>query len=229
MDKIKIIDKIQKCLRLAQSGNAHEAASALRQAQGMMRKYGIAEAEVRVEQVTEACASSAGYFNPPYWAVALSELVASAFDCRAYLGSKQGGPEFRFIGVGASSEVSAYTFTVLFRQLRQARRHYMNQLEVSERQERTRRGHVFAQAWLFHIAKTVADFANDRSAQAAIDAYVKEHYGETDQWQRPAARLDNQDYDVIVLGLKAAQQVQLVRPVENAADCGSLDEQVQWA
>ena len=64
MEKTKIIDKIHKCLRLADSGNPNEAALALRQAQAMMRKYQIREEEVR-QQINEASANSAGYYNPP--------------------------------------------------------------------------------------------------------------------------------------------------------------------
>lgn len=222
MEKLKIIDKIQKCLRLSCSGNANEAASALRQAQGLMRKYGIAEAEVRVGLVTEASSTGAGYFNPPFWAVALSDLVAQTFDCRAYIISREQGTEFRFIGVGASSEVSAYTFTVLYRQLRLARRGYLKDLALEDPQERVRRGNVFAQAWLFRIARTVAEFARDAASAAAIDTYVQEQYGDTPAWERPPEDLASQDYEVIVSGLKAAEQVQLVRPVTTDSVAESL-------
>lgn len=215
MDKLKIIDKIQKCLRLSQSGNANESASALRQAQALMRKYDIEEAEVQVALVTEATASSAGYYNPPYWAVALSELVAQAFECRAYICQRENAPEFRFIGMGAGSEVSAYTFTVLFRELRQARRRYLRDMELEDTLERSRRGNVFAQAWLFRIAQTVAEFSRDSANHAAIDAYVQEHYGETHAWERPPTSPEHADYGVILSGLRAAATVSLVRPVEN--------------
>lgn len=223
MDKTKIIDKIQKCLRLSQSGNANEAAAALRQAQGLMRKYGIIEAEIRLGQIEEASASSTGYFNPPYWAVALSELVAQAFDCRAFICQRDQSPEFRFIGVGANAEVSAYTFTFLFRQLRHARRQYLHEGGITDMKERSRRGNVFAQAWLFRIAQTVAEFVSDPASQNAIDEYVNTNYGETPAWERPPAHLDNTDYDVILSGMRAASDVQLMRPVETSDEPDALD------
>lgn len=225
MDKIKIIDKIQKCLRLSQSGNANEAAAALRQAQGLMRKYGIIEAEIRVGQVEEATASSSGYFNPPYWAVALSELVAQAFDCRAFICQREQSPEFRFIGVGANAEVSAYTFTVLFRELRLARRQYLHDGGITDMKERSRRGNVFAQAWLFRIAQSVAEFVSEPASQSAIDEYVKANYGDTPNWERPPANLDNADYDVILSGMRAASDVRLMRPVESGSEPDALDSQ----
>jgi len=95
------------------------------------------------------------------------------------------------------------------------------------RQERLRRGNVFAQAWLFRIARTVAEFARDATSAAAIDAYVQEHYGETPAWVRPPEDLGNHDYEIIVSGLKAAEQVQLIRPVGAEAEPDTLV--AQWA
>ena len=217
MDKQKIIDKIHKCLRLADSGNPNEAAMALRQAQAMMRKYKIREEEVRDYQVNEASATSGGYYNPPYWAIALSELVAQAFDCRAYITrAQEQRPSFRFIGVNYAAAVAAYTFTVLFRQLRQARRQYMAELTIDDKQEQLRQGNVFAQAWLFRIAKTVAEFTNDHAAQATVDDYVRQHYGETADCTREPTAPASQDYEVILSGLRAADAVELFRPMDES-------------
>ena len=229
MEKSKIIDKIQKCLRLSQSGNANESASALKQAQALMRKYGIVESEVKDTPVTESTASSAGYYNPPYWAIALSELVAQAFDCRAYVSRCEQGPRFRFMGVGASAEVSAYTFTVLFRQLRHARRQYLQALDLADTLERVRRGNVFAQAWLYRIAQTVADFVHDPDIEVAIDAYVQEHYGNPPASERLPATMDTKDYEIIMSGMKAANQVLLCRPMSADKQSEALGEEVNYA
>lgn len=214
MNKKKIIDKIHKCLRLSESGNPNEAASALRQAQALMRKFGICEEDVQPAQVNEVSAPSAGYYNPPYWAVALSELVAQAFDCRAYISRREEQrPFFRFIGIDYTASVAAYTFTVLFRQLRRARRVYMDELGIEDRQESLRRGNVFAQAWLFRIAQTVAEFLTNPSSQVAIDAYVKEHYGNPEDFEREFTDPQSEDYEVIVSGMQAAKKVSLFKPV----------------
>lgn len=42
----KALDKIRKCMALSRSSNEHEAAAALRQAQALMRKYGLEEDDV---------------------------------------------------------------------------------------------------------------------------------------------------------------------------------------
>lgn len=229
MEKSKIIDKIQKCLRLSQSGNVNESALALKHAQALMRKYDIAESEVKDPSVTESTASSAGYYNPPYWAIALSELVAEAFECRAYVSRCEQGPRFRFMGVGASAEVSAYTFTVLFRQLRYARRQYLHELALADTLERSRRGNVFAQAWLYRIAQTVSDFVRNPDIEVAIDAYVQEHYGEPLASERLPATIDTKDYEIIMSGMKAANQVLLCRPMSADKEAGAFLEDVNYA
>lgn len=215
MNKQKIISKIQKCLRLAESGNPNEAASALRQAHGLMRKYHIHEIDVHGLPIQEASASSGGYYNPPYWSLALAELIAEAFVCRVYVARQvEKHPQFRFIGLGKSATVAAYTLAVLYRQLRRARRDYMKTLVMDDKQEVRRRGNVFAQAWLFRIAKVVAEFAGDPASQAVIDDYVQTYYGNTANFWRDPTHPETQDYEVILSGLRAAHHVRLMRPVD---------------
>ena len=215
MDKDKIITKIQKCLRLSESGNANEAASALRQARGLMSKYGIREEEILNKEVAEAEANSGGYYNPPYWAVALSELIAQAFDSKAFISRKEEHrAQFRFIGCGVNATVCAYAFTVLYRQLRRARREYMKTLEIEDKHERVRQGNVFAQAWLFSVARTVAEFAGDAESHELIDDYVNEKYGKTMEFAREHTSPEDKDYDVILSGMRAADAVRLFRPVD---------------
>jgi len=214
MDRDKIIDKVVKCLRLAESGNPNEAASALRQAHGLMRKYGIIDADIEQHAVNESTAGSGGYYNPPYWALALSELIAEAFGCRVYLARREAAhPQFRFIGREQRASVAAYSFTVLYRQLRLARRHYIKNLDLEDRQEMRRLGNVFAQAWLYRIARVVAEFDADTSSQEAVDDYVRHQYGETTETLRDYTDPNTQDYDVILSGMRAAQTVSLFRPV----------------
>lgn len=216
MDKQKIISKIQKCLRLADSGNPNEAAAALRQAQAMMSKYGIRDEDVLSLGINESVAGSGGYYNPPYWALALSELIAEAFDCRVYLARREEAqPRFRFIGLEHSATVAAYSFTVLYRQLRQARRRFIKTLDLEDKREARRQGNVFAQAWLFRIARVVAEFVGNPATQVAIDDYVQSQYGETTELLRDHAQPEMQDFEVILSGLKAAHAVHLFRPMHD--------------
>jgi len=215
MDRDKIIDKICKCLRLSESCNPNEAAAAIRQARNMMKKYDISEHQVMASSVKEASVNSGIDYKPPFWVLALSEIVAKSFACRAFLSRKDGqNHHFRFIGVGHSAQISSYTFEVLHRRLRRARKDFVWSLDIESKKEKTRRGDVFAQAWLFRIAQLVSDFADSQQSKKVVDEYIQQNYGETAELLSKPKELDNPDYDDILSGMRAANEVDLHRPVE---------------
>lgn len=214
MNTQKIIDKICKCLRLSESCNPNEAALALRQAHALMEKYNITEEQLIAAEVAEAAALAGERYNPPFWALALSELVAKVYACRTLVSRRYGRqPEFRFIGMGAAAEIAKYTFAVLHRSLSRARENFVRDLSEASLEERERRGDVFAQAWLFRIARMVADFASTPSNNEAVDRYIKEHYGNTQDLEGQPAPPVNEDYEDILSGMRAASDVVLLRSV----------------
>ena len=213
MDQEKIIDKICKCLRLSESGNPNEAAAALRQAHRLMRKHRIGEDQILAAGVAEAVIDSGNRYNPPFWAVALSNLVCEAFDCRVLVSRRYGrAPEFRFIGLEQAPQIAGYCFSVLYRQLEQAREAFIAELGIEERAERERRGEVFVQAWLVQVARTVAEFSSQPATREAVDAYIREHYANSgEQWYRDSLQTDGEDFDDILRGMRAGEQVTLFR------------------
>lgn len=210
----KVLDKICKCLRLAESGNPHEAAMAMRQAQGLMKKYNIREDQVLAASVSESVKSIAGTVNPPFWVLALSNMVAEAFACQAFVARRTGqASRFHFIGMGYGPEVAAYTFAVLHRQLKRARQDYIQQLQVEVKAEKTRRGNVFAQAWLYRAARTVSAFSDSHEGKEAIEAYIREQYGELGSFSRSPALTDAGNNTDVISGMRAADGVSLYKPM----------------
>lgn len=65
MNREHILRKIKACLRLAASSNPNEAASALRQAQAMMRAHGITHAEALNVDMAEVDTRYRGRCLPP--------------------------------------------------------------------------------------------------------------------------------------------------------------------
>ena len=84
-----------------------------------------------------------------------------------------------------------------------------------KKSEKTRRGNVFAQAWLFRIARTIVNFVSDPIVDRAIDAYVEKHFGVTNDFESTAAEPHSRDITAISKGYKAADGVSLFRPVNN--------------
>lgn len=213
----KIIDKICKCLRLSESGNPNEAALALRQATSMMKKYGITDTQILAAEVTEGVTQAGERYNPPFWALALANLVAEAFQCRNLILRQYGrSPEFRFIGLGFKAEVATYSYTVLHRYLLCAIEKFEISLKDSNEKgegEIQRRIEVFAQAWLFRVGRTVAEFIGENPDEPIIDEYIQEKYGEAAELAGEATETQNADYDDILSGMRAANKVELYRSV----------------
>ena len=227
----KIIDKICKCFRLAESANPNEAASALRQALSLMQKYDISEeqiesVELTLNQMNETSVNSCGTSKPAYWIIALSNLVAESFDCRVYISRKhQAKPDFIFIGVDNRPEIASYIYTILYRSLGRARAHFLKSIIVDKTiepgvdsvKERRRRANIFAQAWLFRVSSKVADFKKNKKqiSNRPVDEYVAKKYGATMDYQRDPVSSEAPDYDDIIVGMKAAEDVSLFYPLKN--------------
>lgn len=133
MNRSDALIKIKKCLALATSNNPHEAAAAMRQAQKLMQRFDISDADVGITDVSE-CATKARNVEAVNWEVSLAHLVAKAFSCQvhgkvchSYTENlrKRRDRRYVFVGVGAASEVAAYTFDVLSRQCAKDRRQHM--------------------------------------------------------------------------------------------------------
>jgi len=221
----KIIDKICKCLRLSESGNPNEAALALRQAQAMMQKYGITDAQVLAAEIEEGVIEAGERYNPPFWALALANLVAEAFQCRNLISRRYGRrPEFKFIGLGYKVEVATYSYAVLHRNLQRAiddfllsvkPKDLLHKKESAESQEieEQRRVEVFAQAWLFRVGRTITEFIGENADKESIDEYIEEKYGETVELTGNPTETQQADYDDILCGMRAANEVALYRSV----------------
>ena len=216
MEHRKIIDKICKCLRLSESGNPHEAAMALRQANRLMQKYRINEELLRKAVVEESVVDIGQTYTPPFWVLASANLVADTFDCRVFVARHYGRrPEYRFLGLDLTPELATYTFEVLLRQLSQAREDFIAGLGLADATESGRRGDVFAQAWLFRVARTVVNFASNSEVLATVDAHIQAEHGETVDLTREPVAPENRDYEDILSGMRAANEVSLFRSLVN--------------
>ena len=228
----KIIDKICKCFRLAESANPNEAAAALRQAVGLMQKYDISEDQVdayelSINQVNEKSVTTCGTTKPAYWILALSNLVAETFDCRVYMvRTEQAKPKFIFIGADNRPEIASYLYTVLYRSLGRSRAKFIKsireesiELDKGMSNERRRRANVFAQAWLFSVSTKVKLFKKNQRQKSKItkpvDEYVQNKYGNTAEFNNYHEQTDSPDYDDIMVGMRAAESVELLRPLKN--------------
>ncbi len=126
----RAIRKIKHCLALSQSANENEAATALRQAQALMREYRLTEMDVKLSDVGEVESQFSRNERRPAWDQQLSASVAAAFNCsslrvREWCKAKNRVVErASFIGVTPSQHIALYAYEALLTKLKLARKQY---------------------------------------------------------------------------------------------------------
>lgn len=221
MDTNKVLDKIRKCLALAKSSNPHEAAAAMRQAQALMRQYGIDDTTLLASEVTAARMKTSSLKRPPVWECNLASVVAAAFNVsllfRIGRHRVMAPGCWEFIGCGPAPEVATYAFQVLLRLARKARTDYNeSSLTRCKQATKVRRADLFSLGWVAEVRKHVTTFATSQQHKDAIDAYLDMHCPAraemipTDRHKDLGGReLKRHEVEDITNGLKAAKDVRL--------------------
>lgn len=127
----RAIRKIKHCLALAQSENENEAATALRQAQALMREYRLTEMDVKLSDVGEVESQFSRVERLPAWERSLSAAVAYVFGCTSLYGRNYCKEKDRiiarasFVGVTPAQHIALYAFEALLTKLKFARKQYV--------------------------------------------------------------------------------------------------------
>lgn len=156
----RAIRKIKHCLALAQSANENEAATALRQAQALMREYRLTEMDVKLSDVGEVESALFRAKRRPAWDQQLSIAVADAFSCttlrhRKWSPSKgQVIEHATFVGVSPAQNIALYAHETLHTKLTQARKEYCSAVRSGVHRSQysaETAGDHFALAWVWEV------------------------------------------------------------------------------
>ncbi|CAB3764189.1 DUF2786 domain-containing protein [Paraburkholderia humisilvae] len=183
MDKKTALNKIRKCLALAKSSEPHEAAAAMRQAQKLMREYGFEHPDLIAAGADEQWAKSASTKTPVWYEVGLASTCARAYGCEMVFSRRLNERTFGinggyvFIGIAPAPEVCAYTFEVLGRQLRRARRHYIEtELRRCGPNNKVARADEFCGGWVAAVEGQIQPTEQSAEQARIVDAYMRAHY-----------------------------------------------------
>lgn len=179
----KILQKIKKCLRLAQSTNPNEAAAAMRQAQKLMEIHGVTSDDVQISDVDNHTATTSAGKTPPAYLAMLANMVASAFGAESiykfgadFLSHRWVG-RFEFYGVNGAGEISGYAFEVLARQLKKHRTDYLATLNKRlKRATKVRRGDLYAEAWIQAVSRQIAPHTRTEADNAVLETYKQSRF-----------------------------------------------------
>lgn len=180
MDHDKAMDKIKKCLSLAESSNPNEAANAWRQAQALMRRFNIEHADVLASEVKAVWVKGSMAKAVTAWEASLAVSVMEAFDCEA-LRQRKTFPKrvgtWVFIGQGSNPEVAAYAFEVLYRQVRNGRRKFLrDNCEGWSDADKRKHVELYSHAWVFALHEKVKAFASRNRNDEAIQAFIEREF-----------------------------------------------------
>ncbi|WP_165010837.1 DUF7168 domain-containing protein [Neisseria yangbaofengii] len=169
MDKEKALDKIKKCLALSKSANEHEAAQALKQAQALMKKFELTEAEIGLSEISEEMSDRKVALKLAKWQWNVAHLVADVFGCGYY----KRGNCMHFYGFGNRPQVAAYAFDVVWRQIAAARRKYLRECPNIIPSRREYLANRYCEGWLTGARRAVQMFAYPEGQEQMMERYAE--------------------------------------------------------
>lgn len=120
----KVMDRVQKLLRLAQSSNPHEAALAAEMAQSLMLEHRLevedlsaADRELEARIGEEDATAPAGAGGTSKWKGSLAHALARGFGCTTFLTKRGAGGTIRVVGRDAERQTVVYLFKALVPEL----------------------------------------------------------------------------------------------------------------
>lgn len=180
MDRAKILDKIEKCMNLSKSPNPHEAAAAMRQAQKLMEKHGVSEAEVGLSSYATERVQVPIQANKkaPLALVHLVNLIRAAFGVEAVLGTEVRVSDrsyvVSYLGKEQSVALAAYTHTVIFRSMNSAWTKHLKDRPYLKSERGARAG--FQIGWIDSVRSTVIDFGLTDDEREMLERYKGQQF-----------------------------------------------------
>ena len=209
MNQQKVLEKIKKCLALSKSSNANEAAAALRQAQALMTKYGIADETVALSDIETDERPAGTVKNPPQYHQALVALMKRAFGVETLYVVDWYQTRVKFIGVESQAMVAGYAYDVLYRQLKKDRTAYLKSLSRYKKANKTRKADLFALHWVMAVWGKVEEFNQKDEVKTLVSQYMAaKHEGRQPSKPRKH-KAKAGDEDAMYHGFQAGQKASL--------------------
>lgn len=228
----RAIRKIKHCLALSQSANENEAATALRQAQALMRDYRLTEMDVKLSDIGEIESQFGRSERRPMWDRQLSGAVAEMFGCTAL--SQRHWCETKgriieracFVGVNPAQHIALYAYETLLAKLTLARKQYVSGVRSGKHRSSCSAdtaGDHFALAWVGQVygkllvlvpqgEEDVALENNDRNLvalEAKDKTLIAEYLADKGVGKARKARKTKQDIAAQIAGMLAGSRVEL--------------------
>lgn len=230
----RVIRKIKRCLALSKSPNETEAATAMRQAQALMREYRLTEIDVHLSDVGEVESGSSRAKRRPTWDRDLGSIVGDAFGVRSFSRRQWCASTLKiierelYVGVNPAPQIAMYAYEALLTKLKIARREYVSQVRAGKQRSDyspETAGDHFALAWVSAVHHKIHELVprgeedpaigqhssgQDLVAVEAQDkALIEQFLAGRKIGKARKAREVQLDLDAQIAGLLAGQRVEL--------------------
>lgn len=185
-DLDRVMDRIKKCLALANSSEPHEAAAAMRQAQKLMDKYNLDHADLGQSEIGELkIRSRVSVSRFKRWELMFMRMLAKSYGCRilwnpssSYARGSSVFGSWSMIGLKPQLKLAEYTAEVMLRRLVSQRADFVRNLPAAmDRDSKAAEGDGFATGWVQAVSATVAEFARADEIKPQLDSYMETHHG----------------------------------------------------
>ncbi len=224
LDKQKIIERIEKLMAMANdSSSPNEAAIALKRAQKLMEQHNISSGDVMMNKVTQETSKkvSRNSSKLPNYMMYLVTIIENAFECKAiFTQGYYSGTTVTFYGIGTDPLIAKYSLEVLSRQLKKARREYIQNTFPRDKhgnhgqKTKTRMGDSFAMGWVEEAGQKASAIRcrmpEEKSQMLA--AYKKQTWGEISNLEDTGNQ--GLDLEAVTAGQAAARNIQLHHGVD---------------
>ena len=238
----RALRKIKHCLALSTSANENEAATALRQAQALMREYRLTEMDVKLSDVGEIESKFSRNERRPMWDQQLSGAVAEVFSCtslrnRQWCKTKQRVVErASFVGVTPAQNIALYAYEALLTKLTMARKEYAAGVRSGQHRSSysaETAGDHFALAWVGQVygklrvlipqgeEDSIATSSDGRglvTLQSQDKALIAEYLANNGVGKARKARETELDWNAQIAGMLAGRNVDLHTGIARGGD-----------
>lgn len=215
-----VIRKIKSCLALSGSSNANEAATAMRQAQALMRRHGLSREDVEGLVVGDEVVKTTEGFGRCKFLAELVGLMHKAFGVNGVMERNPGSANranIRYYGLEGRAQLAAYAHRVILRAVDDAWAEYLKHHPWHKSKGGMRT--AFRLGWLVSVRGQVEAIGFSEEETQAIKAWEARTFGNQLVEQKPRQlNMDRNAVRAAHLGAAAGKGFQLHRPMGDESD-----------
>lgn len=226
-DREKAIERIKKCLRMAESSEPHEAAAAMRQAQKLMEAMQLTPEDVEMsETVSEVIKTKEAFGGCPYLS-RLSCIIGLAFGVAVYwepgAGISRVRANVRYIGPRGRVPLAAYAHRVIDRAVRTAWAETLAENPTLVQRPLARQS--FRMAFLGQVEDKVYKIAPSEDEGRNAKAYADRIYKSVTMDDGKDRQIRSIDKDAYYAGMDKAEGFNLNRPMGDDTKPRSIEHE----